>query len=138
MSPQPRRSETESDHEFLCPSAPPEEGALLLSIARPDENAAYLRDRLPVTAEFLADANKTGSIEQRFRFASPCCRDACAQWSSNECTVPGRLAQLMPPVSDADLPRCSIRATCRWYYQSGFAACRICPLVVRKEGDSES
>jgi hypothetical protein len=138
VSPQPVRREAESDHEFLCPSAPPKEGALLLSIAGPGGNAAYLRDRLPVTAEFLTEANKAHSIDQRFRFASPCCRGACAQWSNNECTVPGRLAQMMPSASDADIPRCSIRASCRWYSQSGFAACRICPLVVRTEADSES
>jgi hypothetical protein len=138
MSSQPIRRETQSRHEILCPSAPPTEGALLLSIMGPGGNAAYLRDRLPVTAEFLAEADKTHSIDQRFRFASPCQHGACAQWSNNECTIPGRLAQIMPPASDADIPRCSIRASCRWHSQSGFAACSLCPLVIRTEKDSEN
>lgn len=138
MSPQPDRREAKKDRELLCPSAPPREGALLLSVAGPDGIAAYLRDRLPVTAEFLAEADKDHSIDQRFRFASPCRHGDCAQWLNNECTIPGRLAQMMPPASDADIPPCSIRASCRWYAQSGFAACRICPLVIRTEGDPES
>jgi hypothetical protein len=137
MSAQSGRREAVGDHELLCPSAPPEEGALLLSIAGPDGNAGYLRGRIPVTAEFLTEANKTHSVEQRFRFASPCRRDDCAQWSSNKCTVPEKLTQLVPSASDTDLPRCSIRASCRWYSQSGFAACRICPLVVRTKEGSE-
>jgi hypothetical protein len=80
MSRQSVRRTAKSDQEVLCPSAPPQEGALLLSIARPGGNSAYLRDRLPITAEFLDEANRSRSIGQRFRFASPCLQSTCAQW----------------------------------------------------------
>jgi hypothetical protein len=28
------------------------------------------------------------------------------------------------------LPRCSIRANCRWFDQQGADACRVCPFVI--------
>jgi hypothetical protein len=48
--------------------------------------------------------------------------------------LPGRLAELLEPAeSSAQLPRCAIRAHCRWYAQSGRDACQLCPLVSTRE-----
>jgi hypothetical protein len=33
-------------------------------------------------------------------------------------------------VESAELPECSIRSECRWFYQSGVEACAICPEVI--------
>lgn len=30
----------------------------------------------------------------------------------------------------SELPRCSIRASCRWFAQWGVVACGVCPLVI--------
>jgi hypothetical protein len=39
--------------------------------------------------------------------------------------------QVVAPRGDlAELPECSIRAQCRWFAQSGAAACAACPEVV--------
>jgi len=137
MGSQPAHGQSDTDREIMCPSAPPTEGALLLSITRPNGTIAYVRSRIPVTADFLSDAG-SDSVDQRFRFASPCQESDCAQWSGSECSIPARVAGIMPPVSDADIPHCSIRVSCRWYSQSGFAACRVCPLIVRTTAQSEA
>lgn len=118
----------------LCPSAPAEPGALVIGIRGEDGSVRYLRDRLSADAEFLSRAQQHGDPEQRFRFSSPCRHQACLQWAEGQCSLPGRLAELLEPAeSSAQLPRCAIRAHCRWYAQSGRDACQLCPLVSTRE-----
>jgi hypothetical protein len=118
----------------LCPSAPARPGALVIGIRGEDGSVHYLRDRLSVDEEFLSRAEQRGDPEQRFRFSSPCQQHACQQWADGQCSLPARLSELLEPTeSFAPLPRCAIRAHCRWYAQSGHAACHICPLVSTRE-----
>lgn len=116
----------------LCPSAPAQEGAVLLTVVGSDGETAYMPDRIHVTAEFLATADPA-SLERRFRFASPCKEMACAHWSRSECSITGKLLQLLPVEESAKLPGCAIRRDCRWYSQAGLDACLRCPLVSRTE-----
>jgi hypothetical protein len=117
----------------LCPSAPAQEGAIVLGVVGADGSIAYIRDRLVATRQFVDIASAGREPEQRFRFASPCQRCACQQWVDGNCSVPGRAGELVPPSDPADgLPRCAIRPQCRWYRQSGAAACRICPWVITR------
>jgi hypothetical protein len=37
---------------------------------------------------------------------------------------------LAPTEEHAGLPKCGVRATCRWFRQNGIEACKICPLVI--------
>lgn len=118
----------------LCPSAPAQEGAVLLTVVGSDGEVAYIPDRIHITAEFLTEAEAT-SLDKRFRFASPCRQSACAQ---GECSIPGKLEELLTADESAQLPRCSIRRDCRWYSQAGVDACRRCRLVTRTEGVQRS
>jgi hypothetical protein len=120
---------------FLCPSAPAAEKAILLGMIRSDGSVAFLKDRIEVTREFLDIAAKGAAPETRFRFSSTCIACACKQWVNGGCSVPERVAGLIPTADliDAPLPACSIRDQCRWFAQRGADACRVCPLVVTRE-----
>jgi hypothetical protein len=122
----------------LCPSAPAEVNAILVGVVQPDGSVAFIKDRIEVTREFLDIADKGRPLENRFRFSSTCLESACKQWANGGCSVPERLAYMMPrsDASDAPLPSCSIRSQCRWFDQRGADACRICPMVITR-GDSQ-
>jgi hypothetical protein len=121
------------DRTKLCPSAPAQEGAVLLGVVQADGSIAYLRDRIEVSRAFLEIASVGRPAEQRFRFSSPCQESACRQWADGRCSLPGRLAEVIPEPESDELPRCSIRANCRWFAQTGGTACRVCPLVTRNQ-----
>lgn len=117
-----------------CPSAPAEPGARLIGIAGPDGRIQNLRTPLPVDAGFLAYASVQGPPEARMRFAGRCVEGRCKQWTGHSCgvieRVLDRLAELGDPQAEAELQPCAIRGSCRWFGQSGRAACRACTLVV--------
>jgi hypothetical protein len=120
--------------KLLCPSAPGEVGALIIGVVNADGSVDYIRDRLPVTSDFLEIARRRGAPEQRFRFSSPCQQCACAQWADGRCRLPELLAALVPDDELAEgLPRCAIRGQCRWFAQSGARACQICPVVSTRD-----
>lgn len=120
--------------ELLCPSAPPAKHSIVLGVVRPDGSVAYLRDRLPVDPALLTPTPDGRAPEQRLRFASPCQSAGCRQWVDGRCSVPERFSSVVAQEGHErrELPRCSIRADCRWFHQEGPSACRICPLVVTK------
>jgi hypothetical protein len=134
-------AEGASRKRVLCPSAPADVKAILLGVVQSDGSVAFIRDRIEVTREFLDIAGKGRAPETRFRFSSECIGSGCKQWANGGCSLPERLADILPrsdatDASDAPLPSCSIRAQCRWFDQRGADACRICPMVVTR-GDSQ-
>lgn len=67
--------------------------------------------------------------EKRLRFAQPCIQEQCAHWHDSRCDVADAAVAQVPSAAES-LPRCSIRAECRWFAQRGREACRVCPFVV--------
>ena len=121
-----------SRKRVLCPSAPANVKAILLGVVQSDGSVAFVKDRIEVTREFVDIATKGRAPETRFRFSLPCIGSGCRQWVNGGCSLPERLADMIPAPADAPLPDCSIRAQCRWFDQRGSDACRICPLVVTR------
>ncbi|HEX8161271.1 MAG TPA: hypothetical protein VF538_05330 [Pyrinomonadaceae bacterium] len=121
-----------SDAEtILCPSATCREGALLVGIVMPDGLVAFTSERIVIDEEFVQIARRGASPEKRFRFGGTCVKGACAQWTGDRCGVIDEVLQVVPPRGDlSELPDCSIRAQCRWFAQSGGAACAACPEVI--------
>ena len=120
--------------KVLCPSAPADDKAILLGVIQSDRSVAFLKDRIPVTHEFLDIVGKDRVPENQFRFSSPCLGSVCKQWVNGGCSLPERLGELIK-ISDSThtpLPQCSIREECRWFIQRGAEACHICPLVVTR------
>jgi len=120
--------------ETLCPSAQPDwEGARVIGVVggtpeRPE--TAYLDQAQPVTEEILELAGPVAPAEV-FRFAAPCANSACGHYDDTEhkCRLAEKTVRWVEQAVDS-LPKCSIRASCRWWQQEGPAACRRCPQVV--------
>ncbi len=116
-----------------CPSARCAPGNRLIGVRGPDGRIAAVRTPLPVTEDFVAAASEHGPPEARMRFAGRCATSGCAQWTGSRCGVIDRvmahLDALKVPL-DPGLPPCAIRATCRWFDQTGSTACAGCSYVV--------
>jgi hypothetical protein len=120
-----------SESGSLCPSAPVQEGALLLGRFNANGTLAFAVTPLPVSAEFIVAAAEAGDIGKRFRFSAPCMQRGCSRWQEGTCTVATAAAQVASQSDGTeDLPTCFIRSQCRWFQQEGDRACRICPHVV--------
>lgn len=125
----------------LCPSAQPEMagaqaiGLIDHTLAEPE--VQYLERPLPASPDLLALAHPLQPTEI-FRFSAPCQTKACSHWSGERCKLATRIVQQLPAVISV-LPRCHVRATCRWYAQEGKEACYRCPQVVtQNESPSDS
>lgn len=120
---------------LMCPSAEPDGvGATVFGLVvgtadRPE--TAYLDTPQAVTPELLALADPVSPTEM-FRFAARCIRNGCAHYDGprDRCRFGEKTVRLAPVVVHR-LPACAIRASCRWWYQEGSAACQRCPQVVR-------
>jgi hypothetical protein len=105
---------------------------VLLGIVSPDGTVAYLTPRVVVDQPFVDRARQGRTPEARFRFAQPCAEGGCAHWVGDRCEVVDHAVRApeLRREPDRPLPRCSIRASCRWFAQEKASACRVCPLVV--------
>jgi hypothetical protein len=95
-----------------------------------DGRVERLGTPLDVTQDFVETISANGPPERRFRFAGTCQEGRCAQWTGSGCGVIERVLAEADHAADAALPRCFLRASCRWYSQRGGAACTACSLVV--------
>src|SRR5262249_45328237 len=107
---------------------------VLLGVVGQSGTVAYISPALTIDETFADRAAAGRAPGKRFRFAGRCRRHECAQWTGSQCGLIDSLIDPRDrgevPVLDAPLPRCTIRATCRWFEQRGPRACQICPLVV--------
>jgi hypothetical protein len=124
----------ETNEQTLCPSAPAVPGSMLIGVVEATGRVANIMTPLTVDASFIAAAKQHGPLEQRFRFASPCEQRRCGHWTGRECGLIRQLYNVAveqgEELATRDLPRCGIRASCRWWHQRGRDACAVCPLVV--------
>jgi hypothetical protein len=98
---------------------------------------AFAQDLIVIDKEFVRVAHEGRPPEKRFRFANSCVRGACRQWSGERCGVVDKVMDAIDSsAAQPDLPKCAIRPQCRWFMQSGKAACGICPEVITDLGDT--
>jgi hypothetical protein len=81
-----------------------------------------------VNRELLDLANPVTPAEV-FRFAAPCAEGRCVHFRNGSCKLVTQIVDVLPPVTEA-LPRCAIRAQCKWWQQEGKSACVRCAQVV--------
>ncbi|MES2436096.1 MAG: hypothetical protein V4586_19965 [Pseudomonadota bacterium] len=115
---------------YACPSAPATPGAGLLGVLGPDGKIHNLRTPITVDADFLNAAKAAGPPEARMRFTGTCQTSGCSQWTGSRCGVIDRALQALQAPVQPELPPCTIRATCRWFAQTGPKACATCALIV--------
>lgn len=123
------RDEIAGTEDLLCPSTEARPGTALIGVVGPEGRVGILGRPLPVDEAFLDEANKGRAPEKRFRFAGPCVKSGCRQWSGGRCGVIDRVLAMSDPGAAALAP-CAIRGDCRWFAQSGRDACRACPEVI--------
>ncbi|HVE60086.1 MAG TPA: hypothetical protein VNB22_24945, partial [Pyrinomonadaceae bacterium] len=109
-----------SSDKKLCPSHTCEKGAILLGIVMRDGRVAFSSDRIIVNEEFVQIARAGRAPEKRFRFGGQCVQSGCGQWTGKRCGVIDSITETADiDVESAELPECSIRPECRWFFQSG-------------------
>ena len=115
---------------LACPSARAEPGNIVYGRVN-GGRLERLGTPLEVTQAFVDSVSANGPAEQRFRFAGTCHESGCAQWTGHGCGVIERvLLETTRAEAEAALPRCFLRAHCRWFAQRGAAACSACTLVI--------
>lgn len=88
---------------------------------------AYLADPVPA-AEVLGSIPAGIEPTRVLRFASHCV-SACAHRRGNDCSLVERVIAAVPRDEARTVPRCHLRAQCKWWQQSGVDACHRCPAV---------
>ena len=120
------------ENDLLCPSARSSwSDAVVIGVVGgtvEEPRITPTEQPFPVTPEILGMAGPVEPTEV-FRFASRCQKGCCEHFQNNACQLAVGITRLLPEVSD-DLPKCSIRASCRWFRQEGPAMCRRCPQIV--------
>lgn len=128
----------------LCPSSRCGPGALLLGIVQADGTVALAGERMEVDSTFVESARQGRSPEKRFRFARPCLKGGCKQWTGTRCgVIDFVVARVSAELVGVELRPCAIRSQCRWFHQRGAEACAVCPLVITDfcevvDGEEES
>jgi hypothetical protein len=119
---------------WFCPSAQPAlEGSMILGVVQQNQQVGHvtlLEKPVRVTeGTVLAFAGNQQQATGVFRFAAPCQKQDCRNWSNNSCRVAERVVQILPANSD-ELPNCRLRSICLWFHQEGGSACKRCTLVL--------
>lgn len=116
-----------------CPSAQPGmQGAAVHGVVdAASRKILYLDAPVPVTDDLLASTAPLLPTEV-LRFSAACQGSGCGHYTGSACSLVSRLVQILP-AERVDLPRCSIRATCRWFFQERHEACRRCVGIVTDE-----
>jgi hypothetical protein len=137
------RPEDEGRDPKTCPSAPPEVGSFLLGVVTGPGQVAYLNPHVPVSLEMLESLARQGvPVENRMRFGCQCAEQGCVQWKGEDASgrcglIDHALEALKVEDGPESLPRCGIRASCRWFDQHGRRACAACPQVIRRPARAE-
>ncbi len=122
-----------------CPSSTCEEGAILLGVVNSNGTIGYVSTPVTIDQEFIDEAQQQGVPESNFRFSNTCVESGCRQWSNGKCGVIQKIMWSNEDVSlPAQLPDCSIRDSCRWYFQEGAKACSFCPYIITNMLEKQS
>ena len=120
--------------DLTCPSSPCAPGATLVGVMGAAGELDYLRTAMQVDEGFVeAVQRQDAPPEARMRFAAPCQKADCVQWTGEGCGVIRKVLSAIETqggLPEAALQPCVIRASCRWHSERGAAACGACKYVV--------
>jgi hypothetical protein len=116
---------------IMCPSHRCKPGSQILGVRQEDGSIAILPQTLPVDEDFVAKTkDHPVPAERRFRFTNKCVESGCKQWNGKGCGVVERVMDYLDVVPSASLiSNCPLRKSCRWFFQRGENACKVCPLI---------
>jgi hypothetical protein len=117
---------------LFCPSAQPElAGSMIIGVVESrarTERVSHLAHPVKISGHWPASPEGYAATAA-FRFAAPCQKGECTNWSGSKCRVAQELVRILP-ASTPELPQCSLRRVCRWFEQEGTGACMRCSQVV--------
>ncbi|MEO6313493.1 MAG: hypothetical protein ABIU63_03870 [Chitinophagaceae bacterium] len=114
-----------------CPSSTCKDGAILLGVVNENSTVGYISTPITIDEAFVKEANRQGNPEQNFRFSNTCVEGGCQQWQQGKCGVIKNIMGMNDELElEPQLPDCSIRISCRWFYQEGPKACSFCPYII--------
>ncbi len=116
--------------QLACPSATNSSGASLFGVVNVHGVVSFLPEKVELTEELIELGNQSGSAESKFRYTSKCVESGCNQWTGSACGVIHQLKDLDLSEMEQKVQRCPIKQECRWFFQEGISACKICPLFV--------
>jgi hypothetical protein len=122
----------EEPPERMCPSTPAANATVFLGMITPAGRVAYVTPAVPSATVLQTLDDTAGTLESRYRFAGRCVTGSCGFWTGDHCGLGAKLAasyQEVAGAAPAELPRCAIRRTCRWFAEQGAAACSPCSYV---------
>ncbi|MEP7277127.1 MAG: hypothetical protein ABI813_00670 [Bacteroidota bacterium] len=103
----------------------------MLGVVNGDGAAGFLSTPIIIDETFIKEASRQDDPEQHFRFSNECVEAGCRQWQSGKCGVINNIMEGNEEVElEPRLPDCSIRSSCRWFYQEGPKACSFCPSTI--------
>ena len=119
---------------LLCPSGPIDQPkARILGVIGADGRLVFAKQPIEIDENFKALAKRGRNPSKRFRFVTNCIQNRCSHWKEGRCIVADIVTDEMTlgeSETETALPDCPIRSSCRWFYQRGASACRVCPNVV--------
>lgn len=114
-----------------CPSSTASEGSILLGVINTNGTVGFINNKVELTGELYHEILKKGEPEKHFRFSTNCVEAGCQQWKSGNCSVIKKIFFANEDLElESQLPDCSIRSSCRWYFQEGAKACSFCPYII--------
>jgi hypothetical protein len=124
---------------YTCPSGRCLPGVRLIGVVGPSGRLGYVGGSMTVDDDFVQTVEMSGKTGvpplRRFRFAEPCVESDCLNWTGTHCGLIDEVLEVRLPEgavsAETNLPRCGIRASCRWFHQTGRKACAVCPLITR-------
>jgi hypothetical protein len=123
----------------MCPSAQPDmDGPIVLGVVCEEAGTArtsYLDERIALSEELLTSTLPVDAL-QVLRIAAACEESRCAHFDGQKCQLARRIVGGLPAVV-SQLPDCTIRSDCRWYWQEGSSACVRCPQIVTLQHTSD-
>ncbi len=115
-----------------CPSAHPAAvGVKVFGVVlggRGERRVSYLDRQVDLTEELSAAASGV-ELTRIFRFSGKCIESKCKQFDGERCGLGDKISSTITKVTKS-LPRCTIRATCRWFSENGRESCFRCPSIV--------
>jgi hypothetical protein len=122
-------TDTDEAGPLLCPSAQPDEDAVVIAIVgkrNASEPVTMLPRPIPLDAVVHLVPESMPATDM-LRLAAPCAERRCGHFDNGRCMLASRVARL-PELTDGFSP-CSFRSICRWWRQEGAAVCRRCPQI---------
>jgi hypothetical protein len=116
--------------KYACPSGTNSPGGALFGIVNEKGIVAFLPHIVPLNEELLSIGKQLERPEKVFRYTNKCIENGCRQWSGEHCTVLDNAKKLDLSSEIKINTACAIKNNCRWHFQEGEKACKVCPLIV--------